>query len=134
MAPNNRRIKVLLSKMGLLDPHDTGVKFVAKMLRDEGMEVIYMGLYNSANSIVASAIQEDADVIGISFHAASYLQHMDDLMQALKESGSNSLVLCGGIINTRDIPELKRLGVAEVFLPGATVGEIVAFVENNISH
>ena len=133
MAPEKRRARVLLAKMGLLDPHDTGVKLVTHMLRDAGMEVIYAGLYNTVEDIVTTSLEEDVDVIGISFHAASYLRHTADLMQMLREKGSGALVLCGGIIKPKDVAKLKNLGVAEVFLPGAAAGDIVGFINSHLS-
>ena len=133
MTGEEPRIKVLLGKMGLMDLHDTGIKVVAQILRDEGMEVIYTGLYNTAQEIVNTALEEDVDIIGMSFHAANYINHSIDLMDLLRERGSNATVVCGGVIKTRDIPELKKLGIAEVFLPGTTAEEIVRFINNNVA-
>lgn len=113
-----------MAKMGL-DVHDNGIQTVTRMLRDAGMEVIYAGLFNSADGIVKTAIEEDVDVVGISFHAPSYLSHISDLMELLKKERVHPSVVCGGIIKTKDIPELKRLGVRDILLPGSTRDEIV---------
>ena len=129
---SERKIKVLMAKMGL-DVHDNGVQTVTRMLRDAGMEVIYAGLYNSSEGIVKTTIEEDVDVVGISFLAPSYLSHTTDLMRSLKESNVRVLVTCGGIIKTKDIYKLKQLGIGEVFLPGSTKDEIVGFIEKNVS-
>jgi len=132
MASEKRKIKVLLAKMGL-DYHDTGVKVVASMLRDAGMEVTYLGLFNFAEHIVAAAIEEDADVIGVSFLVSTYLRHTADLMKMLREKGIKALVVCGGTIKKKDVAKLKKLGVAEVFLPGSTGKEIADFINRSVA-
>ena len=112
------KIKVLIAKTGI-DAHDTGARTVAWMLREAGFEVIYLGCYNPVDAIVQAAIQEDADVIGLSFHEASYMRYMADLMKALHGRESKPVVVVGGVIRERDIPKLRDMGVAAVFLPGA---------------
>src|SRR5574340_400094 len=114
-----RRIRVVIAKPGL-DGHDRGAKVVARALRDAGMEVIYTGLRQSPEQIVAAAAQEDADVIGLSILSGAHLPICRRVLDLLRERWMDSVrVLVGGIIPDQDIPELKRLGVAEGFLPGA---------------
>jgi methylmalonyl-CoA mutase C-terminal domain/subunit len=123
-----RRIRVLIAKPGL-DGHDRGAKVVARALRDAGMEVIYTGLRQSPEQIVAAAAQEDVDAIGLSILSGAHLPICRRVVDLLKEKGIEGVqVFVGGIIPAQDIPELKKLGIAEVFLPGASLQDVVRLV------
>jgi methylmalonyl-CoA mutase C-terminal domain/subunit len=127
--PARRRTRVVIAKPGL-DGHDRGAKVVARALRDAGMEVIYTGLRQSPEQIVAAAAQEDADVIGLSILSGAHLPICRRVVELLRERGMDSVrVFVGGIIPGQDIPELKKLGVAEVFLPGASTQDVVRSIE-----
>jgi methylmalonyl-CoA mutase C-terminal domain/subunit len=122
---NDRKIRVVVAKPGL-DGHDRGAKVVARALRDAGMEVIYTGLRQSPEQIVAAAAQEDADVIGLSILSGAHLPICERIVALLKEKEMADVKLVvGGIIPAQDIPELQKLGVAGVFLPGASLQDIV---------
>jgi methylmalonyl-CoA mutase cobalamin-binding domain/chain len=109
-------IRVLVAKIGL-DGHDRGVKVVARILRDAGMEVIYIGLHRSAEEAVEAAIQEDVDVIGISMLSGAHMTAFPKVLRLLQEQGAEDVaVIGGGVIPDRDVPKLKELGVAELFL------------------
>ena len=128
-----RPIRVLIAKPGL-DGHDRGAKIIARALRDAGMEVIYTGLRQSPEQIVAAAAQEDADVIGLSILSGAHLPICQRVVELLREKGMQDVkVFLGGIIPAQDIPELRRLGVAEVFLPGASLEAVVRAVESAAS-
>jgi methylmalonyl-CoA mutase C-terminal domain/subunit len=128
MSPARTRIRVVIGKPGL-DGHDRGVKIVARALRDAGMEVIYTGLHQTPEQIVQTAVQEDADAIGLSILSGAHMTLFPKLMQLLRERGIDDvLVFGGGIIPAEDIPELKAMGVAAIFTPGAATGEIVDWV------
>jgi methylmalonyl-CoA mutase C-terminal domain/subunit len=122
-----RRIRVVIAKPGL-DGHDRGAKVVARALRDAGMEVIYTGLRQSPEQIVAAAEQEDADVIGLSILSGAHLSICRRLLDLLREHGMDVRVLVGGIIPGPDVDELKKMGVAEVFLPGTSTQDVVRAV------
>jgi methylmalonyl-CoA mutase C-terminal domain/subunit len=120
-----RRTRVVIAKPGL-DGHDRGAKVIARALRDAGMEVIYTGLRQSPEQIVAAAAQEDAGVIGLSILSGAHLPICRRVVELLRERGMESVrVFVGGIIPSQDIPELKRLGVAEVFLPGSSTEDVI---------
>jgi methylmalonyl-CoA mutase C-terminal domain/subunit len=124
-----RRIRVVIAKPGL-DGHDRGAKVIARALRDAGMEVIYTGLRQSPEQIVAAAAQEDADVIGLSILSGAHLAICRRVAELLREREMDSVrVFVGGIIPRQDIPELERLGVAGVFLPGASTQDVVRTIE-----
>ena len=124
-----RRKRVLLAKIGL-DGHDRGIKVVARALRDGGIEVIYLGLHHTPAEIVASAIQEDADAIGLSIHSAAHMTLFEEVLKLLKkEKATDIAVFGGGIIPNEDIRDLKKQGIREIFTPGAPLGEIVQFVK-----
>ena len=124
-----RRTRVVIAKPGL-DGHDRGAKVVARALRDAGMEVIYTGLRQSPEQIVAAAAQEDADVIGLSILSGAHLPICRRVVELLHERGMDSVrVFVGGIIPGQDIAELKKLGVAEVFLPGANTQDVIRSIE-----
>ena len=119
----------MIAKPGL-DGHDRGAKVIARALRDAGMEVIYTGLRQSPEQIVAAAAQEDADVIGLSILSGAHLPICRRVVELLRERGMESVrVLVGGIIPSQDIPELERLGVAGVFLPGASTRDVIRAVQ-----
>jgi len=127
----NRKIRVVIAKPGL-DGHDRGAKVIARALRDAGMEVIYTGLRQTPEQIVAAALQEDADVIGLSILSGAHNHIAPRLMQLLHEKGLDDvLVVIGGIIPDVDIPRLKELGVKGIFLPGTPMQAIVDFINAN---
>ena len=124
---SKKMIKVIMSMIGL-DGHTTGAEIVARILRNAGIEVVYLGVNQTAEMILQAAIQEDVDAIGISSHASNYSQ-IKDLVELLrKENMHNIPVICGGNIPKHMIKKLKGYGVAEVFLPGSTGGEIVDYI------
>ncbi len=126
-----RSIKVLISVIGL-DGHSTGAEVVCRMLMDAGMEVVYLGIYQTPEMIVRAAIQEDVDVIGISSHASNYTQ-IEELLDLLKRNNlSNVCVICGGTIPRHQMQELKKKGVSEVFPPQSTSESIVHFIVSNV--
>ncbi len=126
-GPDEPPIRAVLAKLGL-DGHDRGIKVVARMLRDAGMEVIYLGLRQTTDSIVAAVEQEDADVIGLSMHNAGHLTLGPAMLAALGEAGLDVPVVVGGIVPEPDRLELERAGVAAVLGPGASTEEVVATV------
>jgi methylmalonyl-CoA mutase, C-terminal domain len=124
-----KRIRVIIAKPGL-DGHDRGAKVIARALRDAGMEVIYTGLRQTPEQIVAAAIQEDADVIGLSILSGAHNSICPRLMDLLRENGlTDVLVIVGGIIPDADLPTLKAMGVAAVFRPGTSMQEIIDFIQ-----
>jgi methylmalonyl-CoA mutase, C-terminal domain len=126
-----RRLRVVIAKPGL-DGHDRGAKVIARALRDAGMEVIYTGLRQTPEQIVTAALQEDADVIGLSILSGAHNHIAPRLMELLKEKGLDDvLVLIGGIIPDVDVPKLKAIGVKGVFLPGTPMQEIIDFINAN---
>jgi methylmalonyl-CoA mutase, C-terminal domain len=126
-----KKIRVVIAKPGL-DGHDRGAKVIARALRDAGMEVIYTGLRQTPEQIVAAALQEDADVIGLSILSGAHNHIAPRLMQLLHEKGLDDvLVVIGGIIPDVDIPRLKELGVKGIFLPGTPMQEIVDFINTH---
>ncbi len=132
MAEKEVPIRVLMAKPGL-DGHDRGAKIVTKALMNAGMEVIYTGRHQTIDQIVAAAVQEDVDVIGLSILSGSHLYYSRRLIEALKERGiTDKLVIVGGVIPRRDIPALKELGVAEVFPEGSSLDEIVDYLKKNV--
>jgi len=126
----DKRIRVLVAKPGL-DGHDRGAKVIARALRDAGMEVIYTGLRQTPEMIVSAAEQEDVDCIGLSILSGAHQAIVPKVLQLLRERGLGDVpVVVGGIIPNEDAVELKRLGVAEVFQPGAPLDAIVTFIRN----
>ncbi len=124
-----QNVRVLVAKVGL-DGHDRGLKIVARTLRDAGMEVIYLGIHNTPSEIVTSALQEDVDAIGLSMHSAAHMTLFADVIKLLKENQASDIaVFGGGVVPQEDIGKLKRMGVKEIFTPGAPLQEIVDFVK-----
>ncbi len=128
----NRKIRVVVAKPGL-DGHDRGAKIIARALRDAGMEVIYTGLHQTPEQIAETAIQEDADAIGISILSGAHMTLVPKIVELLEDQGVDDVLLTvGGTIPTRDIEELKSMGVAEVFTPGSHTDEIVEFIRTGV--
>lgn len=127
----SKPIRVLVAKPGL-DGHDRGAKMIARALRDAGMEVIYTGLRQTPEQIVAAAIQEDVDVIGMSILSGAHNHLFPKVIGLLKEQNAEDImVIAGGVIPEDDIPALKEAGVAAIFTPGALTSEIVQFIKDN---
>ncbi len=128
-----RTIRVVIAKPGL-DGHDRGAKIIARSLRDAGMEVIYTGLHQTPEQIVETAIQEDADAVGISILSGAHMTLVPRIVEGLRSNDAGDvLVVVGGTIPAEDAEELKRLGVAEVFTPGAPTGAIVDFLRSALA-
>ena len=126
-------IRVVIAKPGL-DGHDRGAKIIARALRDAGMEVIYTGLHQTPEQIVETAIQEDADAVGVSILSGAHMTLVPRIVEGLKESGADDVVVVvGGTIPQDDADELMAAGVAAVFGPGATTGEIVDFLRGAVA-
>ncbi|HUZ38440.1 MAG TPA: cobalamin B12-binding domain-containing protein [Streptosporangiaceae bacterium] len=126
------KIRVVIAKPGL-DGHDRGAKVVARALRDAGVEVIYTGLHQTAEQIVAAAIQEDADAIGLSILSGAHMTQFARVLELLAERGATDItVFGGGIVPDADIAELEQMGVARIFTPGAATHEIVDWVKSNL--
>jgi len=129
---DSRKIRVLIAKPGL-DGHDRGAKVVARAFRDAGMEVIYTGLRQTPEMIVSAAIQEDVDAIGMSCLSGAHMHLFPKVMELLKTRGVDDVVVFGGgTIPEEDIPKLKSCGIAEVFTPGASTRNAIAFVRGNL--
>jgi methylmalonyl-CoA mutase C-terminal domain/subunit len=127
------RVRVVVAKPGL-DGHDRGAKVVARALRDAGMEVIYTGLHQTPEQIVETAIQEDADAVGLSVLSGAHMTLFRRVLELLRERGAEDIVVFGGgIIPAADIPDLERLGVAKIFTPGAPTQVIVDWVRANVA-
>ena len=125
------KIRVVIAKPGL-DGHDRGAKVIARALRDAGMEVIYTGLRQTPEQIVAATLQEDADVIGLSILSGAHMHICPRVMELLREHGlEDVLVVVGGTIPDVDIPKLNELGIRKVFLPGTPMQDIVDFITRN---
>ncbi len=127
-----RTIRVVIAKPGL-DGHDRGAKVIARALRDAGMEVIYTGLRQTPEMIVAAALQEDADVIGLSILSGAHMHICPRVMELLREKGLTHVqVLVGGIIPDVDIEKLRTMGVTGIFLPGTPMQDIVNFIQTSV--
>jgi methylmalonyl-CoA mutase C-terminal domain/subunit len=128
-----RKIRVVIAKPGL-DGHDRGAKIIARALRDAGMEVIYTGLHQTPEQIVETAIQEDADAVGVSILSGAHMTLVPRIVEGLKRNGADDvLVVVGGTVPHDDAEQLKAQGVAEVFGPGAPTAEIVAFLRGAVA-
>src|ERR1700752_224169 len=129
----DRKIRVLIAKPGL-DGHDRGAKVIARALRDAGMEVIYTGLRQTPEQIVAAAVQEDVDAIGLSILSGAHNVLFPEVMRLLAEEGARDVVvLAGGIIPEQDIPRLKELGIREIFLPGTPTSTAVGAIRDAVA-
>jgi len=127
-----RKIRVVIAKPGL-DGHDRGAKVIARALRDAGMEVIYTGLRQTPEQVVAAALQEDADVIGLSILSGAHTKICPRVMELVRQHGLDDvLVLVGGIIPNVDVPTLEAIGIKGIFRPGSTMKEIVDFIERHV--
>ena len=130
---DNRKIRVVVAKPGL-DGHDRGAKIIARALRDAGMEVIYTGLHQTPEQIVETALQEDADAIGLSILSGAHMTLVPKVIELLKAQDAGDVVVTvGGTIPAQDIPELKQLGVAEVFTPGAPTQAIIDYIQGAVT-
>jgi methylmalonyl-CoA mutase C-terminal domain/subunit len=130
---SSRKIRVVVAKPGL-DGHDRGAKIIARALRDAGMEVIYTGLHQTPEQIVETVLQEDADAVGLSILSGAHMTLVPKVVKLLRDQDAGDvLVTVGGTIPDQDIPELKELGVAEVFTPGAPTNAIVDFIRSATS-
>ena len=128
----DKKIRVVVAKSGL-DGHDRGAKVIARALRDAGMEVIYTGLHQTAETIVRSAIQEDVHAIGISILFGAHMTQFPDVINLLKENKADDIIVFGGgIIPVDDVTKLKELGVKEIFLPGSSTTDIIDWVRTNV--
>jgi methylmalonyl-CoA mutase C-terminal domain/subunit len=131
-AATEKKIRVVVAKPGL-DGHDRGAKIIARALRDAGMEVIYTGLHQTPEQIVETVIQEDADAVGLSILSGAHMTLVPRVLELLREQGADDVVVTlGGTIPSDDVKELKQLGVAEVFTPGASTQEAVEFIRNAV--
>ena len=129
---SDRKIRVVVAKPGL-DGHDRGAKIIARALRDAGMEVIYTGLHQTPEQIAETVIQEDADAIGLSILSGAHMTLVPRVVELLRDRGVDDVVITvGGTIPADDVPELKKLGIDEVFTPGASTDEIVEFVRGAV--
>jgi methylmalonyl-CoA mutase, C-terminal domain len=134
MAERERKIRVLIAKPGL-DGHDRGAKVIARALRDSGMEVIYTGLRQTPEQIVAAAVQEDVDAIGLSILSGAHNVLFPEVMRLLREEDAEDiLVFAGGIIPENDIPKLKEMGIREIFLPGTSTIRAVELIREAIDN
>ncbi len=128
----NRPIRVLIAKPGL-DGHDRGAKVIARALRDAGMEVIYTGLRQTPEQIVATAVQEDVDVVGMSILSGAHNHLFPRVAELLKEQGVDDvLIIGGGVIPDDDIQGLKEAGIKEIFTPGTETSKMIEFIKNNV--
>ena len=131
-SASTKKIRVVVAKPGL-DGHDRGAKIIARALRDAGMEVIYTGLHQTPEQIVETVIQEDADAVGLSILSGAHMTLVPKVVELLKaQQAEDVLVTVGGTIPADDIPELKELGVSEVFTPGAPTQDIVDFIQSSV--
>lgn len=127
----DKKIRVLLSKVGT-DTHDRGIKIIARALRDAGIEVIYIGLYQTTEQLVQAAVQEDVSFVGVSSLNGGHMTIYPDLVDGLKKAGRGDiLVLAGGVIPQHEAIELKNMGVADVFRAGTSTGDVVKFIKAN---
>ncbi|OIP32707.1 MAG: methylmalonyl-CoA mutase [Deltaproteobacteria bacterium CG_4_8_14_3_um_filter_43_13] len=131
MEPGTK-IRVVLAKVSL-DGHDRGIKVVTRALRDAGMEVIFMGAFQTPEKVVRTAIEEDADVIGLSFLSGEQLTHTPKVINLLREKNiTDVLVILGGVFPRQDIPKLREMGVDEVFISGSSMDDIIKYINENV--
>jgi methylmalonyl-CoA mutase C-terminal domain/subunit len=127
-----KRIKVVISKVGL-DGHDRGVKVVAALLKEAGMEVVYLGMFQMPEDIIQTSIDEDADVIGVSFLSGEHLTFTPKLVEEKRKNGlEDVLLIAGGVIPPEDIPTIKEMGIDEVFIAGTLTKPIVDYIQANV--
>jgi methylmalonyl-CoA mutase C-terminal domain/subunit len=127
-----RKTRIMVAKPGL-DGHDRGARIIARAYRDAGFEVVYTGLHQTPEEIVEAAIQEDVDMIGLSSLAGAHRYLFPRTVELLRERGAGDIIVCGGgIIPDDDIPRLKKAGIAEIFVPGTPLDDIVKWVEENV--
>ena len=132
-ATSTRKIRVVVAKPGL-DGHDRGAKIIARALRDAGMEVIYTGLHQTPEQIVETVLQEDADAVGLSILSGAHMTLVPRVVALLREQEAGDVIVTvGGTIPAQDIPELKELGVAAVFTPGAPTADIIEFIRGAVT-
>jgi len=132
MKDSGRRIRILVAKPGL-DGHDRGARVIARAYRDAGFEVVYTGLHQTPEQIVAAALQEDVDLIGLSALSGAHMYLFKRVLDLLKANKADDvMVIGGGIIPEEDIPKLKKLGIKEIFLPGTSLDIIVNWVKDNV--
>jgi len=130
-APSGKKIRVVVAKPGL-DGHDRGAKVLARGLRDEGFEVVYTGLRQTPEMVATAALQEDVDVVGLSILSGAHMTLLPRITKLLREAGLDDvLVTAGGIIPDDDVPALTAAGVARVFGPGTTIGEVAEYLRTN---
>ena len=127
------QLRIVLAKLGL-DGHDRGLRVVTRMLRDAGIEVIYLGLRQTTDMVVAAAIQEDADAVGLSLHNASHMTLAPRMVDALRDAGLDIPVIVGGIIPDADVQPLRDAGVAAILGPGASAAEVAQAVREAVAH
>jgi methylmalonyl-CoA mutase, C-terminal domain len=133
-AQKRRKIRVIIGKVGL-DGHDRGAKVIASALRDAGIEVIYLGLRQTPESMVEASIQEDVDAIGVSILSGAHMTIFPKIKKLMDEKGLQDILLFGGgIIPEKDIEELNKQGIGKLFTPGASTVEIVEYINSNIKH
>jgi methylmalonyl-CoA mutase C-terminal domain/subunit len=131
-AGSAKKIRVVVAKPGL-DGHDRGAKIIARALRDAGMEVIYTGLHQTPEQIAETVLQEDADAVGLSILSGAHMTLVPRVVDLLKEQGADDVIVTvGGTIPADDVPELKKLGVAEVFTPGSSTQSIIDFIRESV--
>jgi methylmalonyl-CoA mutase C-terminal domain/subunit len=132
MVNSGRKIRILVAKPGL-DGHDRGARVIARAYRDAGFEVVYTGLHQTPEQIVAAALQEDVDLIGLSSLSGAHMYLFKRVLELLKANKADDvMVIGGGIIPEEDIPKLKKLGIKEIFLPGTSLDNIVGWVKDNV--
>jgi len=132
MRDSGRRIRILVAKPGL-DGHDRGARVIARAFRDAGFEVVYTGLHQTPEQIVAAAVQEDVDLIGLSVLSGAHMTLFTRVLELLKANKADAVtVIGGGIIPEEDIPKLKKLGIKGIFLPGTSLDRIVSWVKDNV--
>ncbi len=129
---STRKIRDVVAKPGL-DGHDRGAKVIARALRDAGMEVIYTGLHQTPEQIAETVLQEDADAVGLSILSGAHMTLVPKVVRLLTEQGADDVIVTvGGTIPAEDIPELKKLGVAEIFTPGSSTQDIIDFIQSSV--
>jgi len=129
---SGRKIRILVTKPGL-DGHDRGARVIARAYRDAGFEVVYTGLHQTPEQIVAAALQEDVDLVGLSCLSGAHMTLFKRVVELLKENGAEDIpVIGGGIIPQEDIPKLKKAGIKEIFLPGTSLDSIVDWTKSNV--